>query len=118
VCGQHTHPALPHFVDGEWEWLRGALATVDRSYGRVLDIVFHHIADTHVAHHLFPQMPHYHAQARRSNTPPSSPSAGMLELASWCGDQLGRLHLMWCFAGVFALRINMSYRSMHGCKVM
>ena len=61
---QHTHPALPHYVDGEWEWLRGALATVDRSYGRVLDAVFHHITDTHVAHHLFPQMPHYHAQAR------------------------------------------------------
>jgi len=32
-----------------------------RSYG-FLDIVFHHIADTHVAHHLFSYMPHYHAQ--------------------------------------------------------
>lgn len=21
---QHTHPALPHFDDTEWEWLRGA----------------------------------------------------------------------------------------------
>lgn len=21
---QHTHPALPHFDDREWEWLRGA----------------------------------------------------------------------------------------------
>jgi fatty acid desaturase len=31
------------------------------SYG-VLDHLFHHIADTHVAHHLFSQMPHYHAQ--------------------------------------------------------
>ncbi len=32
-----------------------------RSYG-FLDVVFHHIADTHVAHHLFSYMPHYHAQ--------------------------------------------------------
>lgn len=40
---QHTHPKLPHYGDGEWDWLRGAMATVDRSYG-VLDHVFHHIA--------------------------------------------------------------------------
>jgi len=58
---QHTHPNLPHYEDEEWDWIRGALATVDRSYG-FLDILFHHIADTHVAHHLFSQMPHYHAQ--------------------------------------------------------
>ncbi|PNW70229.1 hypothetical protein CHLRE_17g711150v5 [Chlamydomonas reinhardtii] len=58
---QHTHPKLPHYGDGEWDWLRGAMATVDRSYG-VLDHVFHHIADTHVAHHLFSYMPHYHAE--------------------------------------------------------
>ncbi|GFH20128.1 FA_desaturase domain-containing protein, partial [Haematococcus lacustris] len=69
---QHTHPSLPHYDDKEWDWLRGALATVDRSYGvldhvfhqsyGVLDHVFHHIADTHVCHHLFSYMPHYHAQ--------------------------------------------------------
>eukprot|EP00879_Flechtneria_rotunda_P031806 GHRR01034790.1.p1 GENE.GHRR01034790.1~~GHRR01034790.1.p1 ORF type:complete len:103 (-),score=17.55 GHRR01034790.1:424-732(-) len=27
---QHTHPNLPHYEDDEWDWLRGALATVDR----------------------------------------------------------------------------------------
>lgn len=58
---QHTHPALPHYGDGDWDWLRGALSTVDRSYGRALDAALHHIADTHVAHHLFPQIPHFHA---------------------------------------------------------
>ncbi|XAR70032.1 Phosphatidylcholine desaturase [Bertholletia excelsa] len=57
---QHTHPALPHYDSSEWDWLRGALSTVDRDYG-ILDRVFHHITDTHVAHHLFPTMPHYHA---------------------------------------------------------
>ncbi len=49
---QHTHPALPHYTDAEWDWMRGALATVDRSYG-FLDHFFHHIADTHVCHHIF-----------------------------------------------------------------
>lgn len=32
-----------------------------RSYG-ILDTVFHNIADTHVCHHLFSLMPHYHAK--------------------------------------------------------
>lgn len=57
---QHTHPALPHYDTSEWDWLRGALATVDRDYG-ILNRVFHNITDTHVAHHLFSTMPHYNA---------------------------------------------------------
>ncbi|KDP44415.1 hypothetical protein JCGZ_19430 [Jatropha curcas] len=57
---QHTHPALPHYDSSEWDWLRGALSTVDRDYG-VLNKVFHNITDTHVTHHLFSTMPHYHA---------------------------------------------------------
>ncbi|MQL99918.1 hypothetical protein Taro_032644 [Colocasia esculenta] len=56
----HTHLALPHFDSSEWDWLRGALATVDRDYG-FLNRVVHHVADTHVLHHLFSSMPHYHA---------------------------------------------------------
>ncbi|KAK4753687.1 hypothetical protein SAY87_001791 [Trapa incisa] len=66
---QHTHPALPHYDSSEWDWLRGALATVDRDYG-ILNKVFHNITDTHVAHHLFSTMPHYHAmEATRAIRP-------------------------------------------------
>jgi fatty acid desaturase len=54
----HAHQALPHYDSSEWDWLRGALATMDRDYG-VLNYFFHHIADTHVL--LFSAMPHYHA---------------------------------------------------------
>nr|GMC82050.1 delta(12)-fatty-acid desaturase FAD2-like [Ipomoea batatas]GMC86138.1 delta(12)-fatty-acid desaturase FAD2-like [Ipomoea batatas] len=57
---QHTHPSLPHYDSSEWDWVRGALSTVDRDYG-ILNKVFHNITDTHVAHHLFSTMPHYHA---------------------------------------------------------
>ncbi|GLD98109.1 hypothetical protein PINS_up006806 [Pythium insidiosum] len=59
---QHTDTYIPHFREGEWSWLRGALCTVDRSFGAFLDGVLHHIVDTHVCHHIFSKMPFYHAQ--------------------------------------------------------
>jgi omega-6 fatty acid desaturase (delta-12 desaturase) len=59
---QHTDVFMPHFRGKEWNWLRGALCTVDRSFGPLLDHTFHHISDTHVCHHLFSKMPFYHAQ--------------------------------------------------------
>lgn len=58
---QHTDKRVPHYRGEEWNFIRGALCTVDRDYG-IFNIVHHHIGDTHVAHHLFSQMPHYHAQ--------------------------------------------------------
>lgn len=59
---QHTDEYIPHYRSKEFTWLRGALATVDRSFGWFVDHHIHHIADTHVAHHLFSTMPFYHAQ--------------------------------------------------------
>jgi len=59
---QHTDVFMPHFRGKEWNWLRGALCTVDRSFGPLLDHTLHHIVDTHVCHHLFSKMPFYHAQ--------------------------------------------------------
>ncbi|KAJ2083931.1 hypothetical protein H4R24_000461 [Coemansia sp. RSA 988] len=58
---QHTDAGVPHYNDDEWSFVRGALCTVDRNYGWILNVCLHHIHDTHVAHHLFSQMPHYHA---------------------------------------------------------
>jgi omega-6 fatty acid desaturase / acyl-lipid omega-6 desaturase (Delta-12 desaturase) len=57
---QHTDPVIPHYRDGEWTFVRGALTTVDRDFG-FLNIVFHAITNTHVVHHLFSMMPHYNA---------------------------------------------------------
>lgn len=56
----HTDTYVPHFREGEWTWLRGSLCTVDRSYGKILDVILHHITDTHVCHHIFSKMPFYH----------------------------------------------------------
>ncbi len=59
---QHTDFYVPHYRASEWNWLRGALSTVDRSFGSIIDSQLHHIADTHVCHHIFSKMPFYHAQ--------------------------------------------------------
>ncbi|KAJ0738075.1 putative fatty acid desaturase domain-containing protein [Helianthus annuus] len=49
---------LPWYRGKEWSYLRGGLTTVDRDYGLLNNI--HHDIGTHVIHHLFPQIPHYH----------------------------------------------------------
>ena len=58
---QHTDPRLPHYRGASYSWLKGALCTMDRDYG-VMNYFHHHIGDTHVCHHLFSYMPHYHAE--------------------------------------------------------
>lgn len=61
---QHTKEDVPHYGDGEWTWLRGALCTIDRPYaelGGFFDWMHHHIGSTHVAHHIFSTMPCYNA---------------------------------------------------------
>lgn len=67
---QHTDVYLPHFKGAEWNWLRGALSTVDRSWGAHLDWTMHYITNHHVCHHIFPTMPFYnHPEATASLKP-------------------------------------------------
>ncbi|XP_042451093.1 fatty acid desaturase DES3-like [Zingiber officinale] len=55
----HGHSQkLPWYRGKEWSYLRGGLTTIDRDYGWINNI--HHDVGTHVIHHLFPQIPHYH----------------------------------------------------------
>jgi len=57
----HTDVSLPHYPSDSWQWLMGALATVDRDYGFLWNTLHHNIGNTHVLHHLFSKIPHYHA---------------------------------------------------------
>ncbi|KAH8929558.1 hypothetical protein BT69DRAFT_1345739 [Atractiella rhizophila] len=57
---QHTDPMLPHYREGEWNFQRGALCTIDRN---IHGFFFHGIAETHVAHHTSSKIPHYNAWA-------------------------------------------------------
>eukprot|EP00850_Spirogloea_muscicola_P013877 SM000096S24906 [mRNA] locus=s96:397172:400033:- [translate_table: standard] len=51
---------VPWYRGKEWSYMRGGLSTIDRDYGIFNKI--HHDIGTHVVHHLFPQIPHYHLQ--------------------------------------------------------
>ncbi|MEB3178805.1 MAG: fatty acid desaturase [Nostocaceae cyanobacterium] len=53
----HTEPDIPWYREGEWTFLKGAISTIDRDYGFINHI--HHDIGTHVAHHIFLNMPHY-----------------------------------------------------------
>ncbi|OJT06852.1 Delta(12) fatty acid desaturase [Trametes pubescens] len=57
----HTAPELPHYRQGEWNFQRGAAATVDRNFlGWMGRFFLHDVAHYHVVHHFFPKMPFYH----------------------------------------------------------
>ena len=58
---QHTDIRLPHYNPENWNFVRGALATVDRDFGAIHNWWLHHIHDSHVVHHVFSTMPFYNA---------------------------------------------------------
>ena len=49
------------YGDESWNFVKGALQTVDRSYGSIIDNLSHNITNGHLIHHLFfTKIPHYH----------------------------------------------------------
>ena len=58
---QHTDLNIPHFSNDTWTWAKGALQTVDRPYGPLLNLLHHGIGSTHVCHHVNSTIPHYNA---------------------------------------------------------
>jgi len=57
----HTDTNIPHFSSADWTWAKGALQTVDRPYGPLLNLLHHGIGSTHLCHHINPRIPHYNA---------------------------------------------------------
>jgi omega-3 fatty acid desaturase (delta-15 desaturase) len=54
----HTEADIPWYRGKDWYFLKGALSTIDRDYGFINEI--HHNIGTHVLHHIFLSIPHYH----------------------------------------------------------
>ncbi|TGL58112.1 fatty acid desaturase [Leptospira ognonensis] len=61
----HTDVNIPWYRGKDWNYAKGALSTVDRSYGIFEPI--HHNIGTHVVHHLFPTIPHYQLKFAKSH---------------------------------------------------
>jgi acyl-lipid omega-3 desaturase len=57
---QHHSDDGKLYTDDSWSFQKGAFETVDRSYGKWVDRMSHHMMDGHVIHHLFfERVPHY-----------------------------------------------------------
>jgi len=57
---QHHSDDGKLYTDDTFTFMRGAFQTVDRSYGKWIDRMSHHMMDGHVVHHLlFEKVPHY-----------------------------------------------------------
>ncbi len=54
----HSHPEIPWYRNQAWNYLMGALSTIDYDY-RFIGHLQHNIG-IHVVHHLFMNVPHYH----------------------------------------------------------
>lgn len=59
---QHSDPKMPHYEASEWNFARGAAATIDREFGFVGKHIFHDIIETHVLHHYCSRIPFYNAR--------------------------------------------------------
>ena len=57
---QHHSDDGKLYTDDSWSFQKGAFETVDRSYGKWVDRMSHHMMDGHIIHHLFfERVPHY-----------------------------------------------------------
>lgn len=59
---QHSDPEMPHYEADQWNFARGAAATIDREFGFIGKHVFHDIIETHVLHHYCSRIPFYNAR--------------------------------------------------------
>ena len=64
----HTEPGTKWYNTKSWNYVRGNLESIDRVYG--LFEHFHHDIGTHVVHHLFPAIPHYHLKEANAAVKP------------------------------------------------
>jgi omega-6 fatty acid desaturase (delta-12 desaturase) len=57
----HSSPSLPTYSGDKWNYLQGAMSTIDRTHGPLIDNLWHYISRTHVIHHIFSDLPFYNS---------------------------------------------------------
>ena len=78
---QHHSEDGQVFTDDTYTFERGAFQTVDRSYGKILDNMSHHMMSGHLIHHLFfTKVPHYRLEAATKALRKNLDEAGQGEL--------------------------------------
>lgn len=55
----HNDETTPWYSESAWTQVKGALSSVDRDYGFIINMLSNNI-HLHQIHHLFPAIPHYH----------------------------------------------------------
>ena len=58
----HTDSDVPHLSNSDFSFMRGAFLSIDRPYGKIINMLHHNIGSSHVVHHVCPTIPHYHAK--------------------------------------------------------
>ncbi len=58
----HTDSDVPHLSNENFSFMKGAFLSIDRPYGKIINFLHHNIGSSHVVHHVFPTIPHYHAK--------------------------------------------------------
>lgn len=89
---QHTDPSLPHYTGDEWNFVRGAAATIDREMGFIGRHLLHGIIETHVLHHYVSSIPFYHADEASDAI---RPVMGKHYRSDTEGGPLGFIRALW-----------------------
>ncbi|EPT03306.1 hypothetical protein FOMPIDRAFT_1081895, partial [Fomitopsis schrenkii] len=85
---RHSDPTIP-YCRGQWTFLHGALATVDRPvFGRVGRFFWHGIVHDHVAHHFLVGVPFY-------NLPEVMEAIKPVLGAHYCYDSTPTVGALW-----------------------
>ncbi|KAK2606418.1 Oleate hydroxylase fah12 [Conoideocrella luteorostrata] len=89
---QHTDPTLPHYTAEEWNYVRGAAATIDREMGFIGRHLLHGIIETHVLHHYVSSIPFYNADEASEAI---KPVMGKHYRSDTKDGPVGFIHALW-----------------------
>ena len=93
-----------------WTFMKGAMETIDRTYGFGLDSITHNITNGHLVHHVFfTQIPHYNLIEARNIIKPFLGDWYKVEDQNWLLEFL-RDHFVLTRRAVFENGVDYVYK--------